>query len=740
MQVLNRKGEKMSKQKSIVIFILSIVCTVAMCLVCVYGVNYKGMNKGSAKNITLGLDLQGGVSITFQVVGDTPTDKQMSDTIYKIQLRANEYSTESEVYQEGDNRITVEIPGEDDAEAVLKKLGNPGSLEFVSDYGKTDEKVWLSGTDITNADAMVVTDGSYNTPYVVSLNLSEEGSKKFADATASCIGESLYIVYDDEVISDPFVNEQINSDSAVITGMVSLETAEELAAMIRIGSLDVELETLTSKVVGAKLGEDAISTSLKAALIGTFLVMIFMTIVYRVPGFASAIALVAYIALELLSINGFNWTLTLPGIAGIILSIGMAVDANVIIFARIREELAEGVTVKSAIKIGFQKATSAIIDGNVTTLIAAIVLMILGSGPVKGFAQTLALGIVLSMITAMVITRLLVYCLYYMGFDKISMYGIAKQRKTIDFLGKRKLFIGISAIIIVAGLAFLGVNKANKENILNFSVEFKGGVSTTVDFKENYDISEFNDTVLKDIIKIKGDSDVLANAVKGTNQYVIRTQELDESVFNDIKAMLVKDYGAIEDSFETVDVSSTISGEMTRDAIIAVIVAVICILIYIAFRFHDVRFASSAVIALVHDILIVLAFYAFSWITVGNTFIACMLTILGYSINATIVIFDRIRENLPPVEYDDDDNPLPIRGTVDTYEIANRSITQTLTRTMYSTFTTFITVFVLYILGVPSIKEFALPLIVGILAGGYSSACITSAIWYMMSKKKYNVK
>lgn len=740
MQVLNRKGKKMSKQKSIVIFLLSIVCTVAMCLVCVYGVNYKGMNKGSAKNITLGLDLQGGVSITFQVVGDTPTDKQMSDTIYKIQLRANEYSTESEVYQEGDNRITVEIPGEDDAEEVLKKLGNPGSLEFVSDYGKTDEKIWLSGTDVTNAEAMVVTDGTYNTPYVVSLHLSDEGIKKFADATGNCIGESLYIVYDDEVISDPYVSEQINSDSAVITGMASLETAEELAAMIRIGSLDVELETLTSKVVGAKLGEDAISTSLKAALIGTFLVMIFMTIVYRVPGFASAIALVAYIALELLSINGFNWTLTLPGIAGIILSIGMAVDANVIIFARIKEELAEGVTVKSAIKIGFQKATSAIVDGNVTTLIAAIILMILGSGPVKGFAQTLALGIVLSMFTAMVVTRVLVYCLYYMGFDKVPMYGVAKDRKSIDFLKKKNIFIGVSAIVILIGFVALGVNHANKGSALNYSVEFKGGVSTTVDFKENYDISEFNDTVLQDIIKIKGDSDVLANAVKGTNQYVIRTQELDESVFNDIKAMLVKDYGAIEDSFETVDVSSTISGEMTRDAIIAVIVSVICILIYIAFRFHDIRFASSAVIALVHDILVVLAFYALSWTTVGNTFIACMLTILGYSINATIVIFDRIRENLPPVEYDEDDNPLPIRGTVDTYEIANRSITQTLTRTMYSTFTTFLTIFVLYILGVPSIKEFALPLIVGILAGGYSSACITSAIWYMMSKKKYNVK
>ncbi len=730
----------MNKQKSIVLFLLSIVCTVAMCLVCVFGVNYKGMNKGSAKNITLGLDLQGGVSITFQVVGDTPTEEQMKDTIYKIQLRANEYSTESEVYQEGDDRITVEIPGEDDAEAVLAKLGNPGSLEFVTNVDTENEKVWLSGADITNAEAMVVTDGSLNPPYIVELKLSKEGTEKFADATGSNIGKVLYVVYDDEVVSEPRVNEKINSDSAMITGMDTIEEAEELAAMIRIGSLDVELETLSSKVVGAKLGEDAISTSLKAALIGTFIVMIFMTIVYRVPGFASAIALVAYIALELLSINGFNWTLTLPGIAGIILSIGMAVDANVIIFARIKEELADGVTVKSAIKIGFQKATSAILDGNITTLIAAVILMILGSGPVKGFAQTLALGIVLSMFTAMVVTRILVYLLYNMGFDKVAMYGVAKERKAINFLGKKNICIAVSLMIILGGFATLVYNNASKGDVLNFSVEFKGGVSTTVDFKENYSISEFNDTILQDIIDIKGDSDVLANAVKGTNQYVIRTQELDESVFNDIKFMLINDYDAIEDSFETVDVSSTISGEMTRDAIIAVLVSVICILIYIAFRFKDFRFASCAVIALVHDILVVLAFYAVSWTTVGNTFIACMLTILGYSINATIVIFDRIRENLPAVEYDDDGNPKPITQTVDIKEIANRSITQTLTRSVYSTFTTFITIFALYILGVPSIKEFALPLIVGILAGGYSSVCITSALWYMMSKKKYNVK
>lgn len=720
------------KQKSIVLFLLSLVCTVGLVLVCIFGVNYKGMNKGSAKNIILGLDLQGGVSITFQVVGEKPTEEQMSDTIYKIQLRANEYSTESEVYQEGENRITVEIPGEDDAEAVLEKLGNPGSLQFVTDYGTDSEKVWLSGSDIIGADPYTVTDGSTPTPYIVELKLSEEGSKKFATATGSNVGKVLSVVYDNEVVSDPRVNEQINSDSAMITGMETYEDAEELAAMIRIGSLDVELETLSSKVVGAKLGEDAISTSLFAALIGTVIVMLFMIIVYRVPGFASAIALVCYIALELICLNGFNWTLTLPGIAGIILSIGMAVDANVIIFARIKEEIANDVTVKSAIKIGFKKATSAILDSNITTLIASFVLMALGSGPVKGFAQTLALGIVLSMFTAMVVTRILVNLLYNMGCDKIAMYGVAKERKTIDFLGKKTIFIAISAIVIVLGLGMLAVNNSKNGDVLNYSVEFKGGVSTTVDFEENYTISEFNDTVLQDIIEIKGDSDVLANAVNGTNQFVIRTQELDESVFNDIKTMLVEKYGAIEESFESVDVSSTISGEATRDAIIAVSISVVCILIYITFRFSNIRFATSAVLALLHDILIVLAYYAISWTTVGNTFIACMLTILGYSINATIVIFDRIRENMPATG--EEDEPIV---KMDIKEIANRSITQTLTRTIYSTFTTFVTICALYVFGVPSIKEFAMPLMVGILAGGYSSVCITSALWYMMSKKKY---
>ncbi len=743
------------KQKSILLFIVSLIGVAALVYVCLFGVTYKGMNKGSAKNIGLGLDLNGGVSVTFEVVGDIPSEEVLNDTVYKLKLRADASfpGVDADVYKEGDNRITVEIPDVDDEEKVLESLGNPGSLEFITELGTENEKVWLTGSDVINAKAINDTEGNYKTPYLVNMEFTEEGQQKFAQATqyaSGLVDNMLFIVYNGEVVSAPGVDGQINSSSAVIEGMASTDEAKKLADNICIGSIDLELEVLTSKTVGAKLGADAIETSLLAGTIGTLIVMIFMTIVYRIPGFASSIALVAYIALELLAINGFNWSLTLPGIAGIILSIGMAVDANIVIFARIKEELAMGVEVKSAIKMGFDKATSAIVDGNVTTLIAAVVLMSLGSGPVKGFAQTLAVGIVVSMITAMLVTRILVYLLYYMGFDKVSMYGKAKDVKPIDFVGKRKYFITASVAVILIGLGSLVFNNVRSGHPLNFSVEFVGGVSTTIDFEENYTIDEFNETILKDIIEIKGDSDVLANAIDGTNQYVIRTQELDEEVFNDIKSMLIEKHGAIDGSFDMVDVSSTISGEMLKNAIIAVLVSVACILVYIAFRFSNLSFGASSICALVHDILIVIGFYALSWITVGNTFIACILTILGYSINATIVLFDRIREQLPKEEDEDEDEyarvnvknkkKVVVEEVVDIREITNKSITQTLTRTLYSSFTTLITIVMLYILGVQSIKEFALPLIVGILAGGYSSVCIAGNLWYMMSKKKYEVK
>ena len=720
----------MTKRNSLICFILSIVLIAGLVFVSMFGVDKSG--KGSAKNITQGLDLQGGVSITFEVAVEEFSKEDFEDTYRKMERRAYELSDEASIYKEGNNRITVEIPGSDNAQEVLDKLGKPGTLQFVTDFGnKEKEKVWFEGSDI--ADAQPVNDRDDNTNairYMVALDFTEEAGKRFEEVTGNNVGKILYIVYDGEAISEPYIQQKITGGQATVTGMDSQEEAEELAAMIRIGSLKLELKEISSKVVGAKLGDDAISTSLLAGVIGIAFICVFMIVVYRVPGLAAGLALIAYTAMNLLALNAFDITLTLPGIAGVILSIGMAVDANVIIFARIKEELGAGVEVKEAIKTGFKKATSAILDGNITTLIAALVLMKMGTGPIQGFAKTLAFGIIISMITAMFITRGLLYLMYSMGFNKASMYGVQKERKVVDFVGKRWMLLGISGVIVVLGIVVTLLNGNGtfdgRESNFNLSVEFQGGVSTSVEFDKNYDIKEFNEKILPEIQKIVGDGDVLANAVTGTNEYVIRTKTLETSVREEINKMLVEKFGAIEGKFNESSVSATVSKEMAEDSVVAVSISVVCMLIYIFIRFRDIRFASSAILCLVHDIIIVILFYAVSWTTVGNTFIACMLTILGYSINASIVVFDRIREKLKASGY-----------TGDLKEIVNSAITDTLTRSIYTSLTTFITVAALYVLGVTAMKEFALPLIVGILAGAYSSVCVAGSLWYTMTKKRF---
>lgn len=518
---------------------------------------------------------------------------------------------------------------------------------------------------------------------------------------------------------------EILDGRAQITGMASYEEAERIASTIRIGGLSLELEELRSNVVGAQLGEEAISTSLKAGAIGLAIVFVFMCIVYLLPGFASSIALLIYTGLMIVCLNAFEITLTLPGIAGIILGIGMAVDANVIIFARVREELGAGRTVKTALKTGFQKAMSAIVDGNITTLIAAFVLNWLGSGTVKGFAQTLALGIVLSMITALVITRLIIYAFYAVGLKSPKLYGKAKAvDKPVDFLGKRKVFFIVSIVLMISGFVFMGVHQGKGDGALNYSMEFQGGTSTTVTFSEDYSLEEIDSQIVPVIEELTGDKNVQVQKVQGSNQVIFKTQTLNLKQREAFNRAMVENFQADESSIMAENISSTVSSEMRQDAVLAVIFATICMLLYIWFRFKDIRFAGSAVAALVHDVLVVLAFYAVARVSVGNTFIACMLTIVGYSINATIVIFDRIREELKIKKRKDELS-----------DVVNRSITQTLTRSIYTSFTTFVMVAVLFILGVSSIREFALPLMVGIVCGAYSSVCITGALWYVLKTK-----
>ena len=556
------------------------------------------------------------------------------------------------------------------------------------------------------------------------LTLTKDGTTKFADATAANLQKRISIVYDGETISSPVVQAVISDGKAQISGQQSIEEAKELASIIRIGSLKLELEELRSNVVGAQLGQQAIKTSLIAGAIGLVLVGIFMIVVYALPGVVAALSLAIYTGLELVMLNAFDLTLTLPGIAGIILSIGMAVDANVIIYARIREEIAAGKSVRSAIKIGFQKAMSAIVDGNITTLIAAAVLGAMGSGSVKGFAMTLALGIVLSMFTALVISRLLVNAFYAVGLRDEKFYGRQKERKTIDFLGKRKVFFTISIILILLAPIGMGVFHAKDGKALNYSLEFMGGTSTNVTFNEDLSIDDLDSQVKPVVQEVTGDANIQISKVADSNAVIIKTRSLTLDERQELNQKLVDSFGVDESKITAESISSTVSSEMRRDAIVAVLIATICMLLYIWFRFKDVRFASSAVLALLHDVLVVLAFYALSRISVGNTFIACMLTIVGYSINATIVIFDRIRENLKTAG-----------KKADLKELVNLSITQTLTRSIYTSFTTFVMVAVLYIMGVSSIREFAAPLMVGVLVGAYSSVCITGALWYVMKKK-----
>lgn len=708
----------MKKSTGIISLVLTVAVTAGLLALAAVGV---GENKtGAAKNIPLGLDLAGGVSITYQAKGDTPSAEEMNDTVYKLQKRVEGYSTEAQVYQQGDDRINIEIPGVTDANAILEELGKPGSLSFQDMSGNE----LLSGTDIKTAEAKAYKDNLNNTDYEVALTLTDEGAEKFAEATAANIGSRIAIVYDGETISAPTVQTAITNGNAAITNMESYEAAEQLASTIRIGSLKVELEEIQSKVVGAQLGADAIRTSLLAGIIGFALVVIFMIIMYRLPGVAAGIALTSYVGITLGLLNAFEITLTLPGIAGIILGIGMAVDANVIIFARIREEIGAGKSVKGAIKTGFQKALSAILDGNITTLIAAIILSLKGSGSVKGFAHTLALSIVVSMFTALVVTRLVMNAFYALGLQDAKLYGIQKERKTINFLSKKNICFIISAVMILGGLAVMGVNGSKGNGALNYSLEFQGGTSTTIPMTEALSIQEIDETVKPVVSEVIGSNEIQAQKVDGSNDVIVKTKTLDLATREALCQALAEKFGVDENDIAMENISAAISSEMRSDAITAVLLAALFMLLYIWFRFKDIRFATSAVAALLHDVLVVLAFYAVARLSVGSNFIACMLTIVGYSINATIVIFDRIRENLATAG-----------RKADLQELVNRSITQTLSRSVNTSVTTFITVAVLYILGVASIREFALPLMVGIVCGAYSSVCITGALWYVMKTK-----
>ena len=712
-----------SKVKSVIVLLLILAATVF--------VVWQGAS--TMENIPLGLDLNGGVSITYQTSEANPSAQDMSDTIYKLQKRAENYSTEASVYQEGANRINIDIPGVSNADEILEELGKPGSLQFMegtydADGNLTDlSTVVLTGTDVK--DAGVYKNEGQNgaaDSYEVSLVLTDEGAKKFADATTRNVGKPIYIIYDDQVVSYPTVNEPITGGQAVITGNFDIDEAQNLASTIRLGALKLELTELRSNTVGARLGETAISTSIKAAVVGLIIIFVLMIVLYRLAGVAASIALAMYTGLILIFLqrDAFNVTLTLSGIAGIILSIGMAVDANVIIFTRIQEELGLQKSVGEAIEAGFHKALSAILDGNITTLIAAGVLYLMGSGTVKGFATTLALGIAVSMLTALFITRWILNCFYGLGVNTAKAFGTKKPvEKALAISKNKKVFYAISVAVIAIGLIFGIFHAAKDGSAFSYGLDFAGGTTTNVTFNEDMPLEKIQSDVIPVVVSATGDQSPQVSKVSGTNEVLIRTKSLNQEQRTALDDALAEKFGADKELITAENISGAISAEMKRDALVALAVAVVLMLLYIWFRFKEFAFAASAVLALVHDVCVMLTFYIlFRW-SVGSTFIACILTIVGYSINATIVIFDRIRENKA------------LHANMSPAKLVDLSVTETLSRSLFTSLTTFIMVFVLYILGVSSVREFALPLMIGIVAGCYSSVCVTGNLWQLLAAK-----
>ena len=684
--------------------------------------------------IRLGLDLVGGSRIVYEAeIPDGYNQANLADDMNSVQkvIRqrlTDKGFTEATVTLTGDNRVTVEIPQITNPEEAVQTLGTTAQLTFID----ADGKEWLTGSDIKKATygygrptGNEVTDVHY-----VQVQFTSEGQKKFAEATGNIAARTdgtniMAIVMDNQVISSPSVSSQIDSDSCVISGSFTRDSASELADLINAGQIPFSLKQVELRSVGPQLGADAMRTSLIAGAIGIVLVMLFMLIVYRIPGLVASIALCFYMVIEALIFSLVRVNLSLPGIAGIILSIGMAVDANVIIFERVKEELKNGKTVKSAIDSGFKRAFTAILDSNITTLIACAVLFFLGTGTIVGFATTLGIGVIVSMFTALTVTHFLLNRMVDFRIRNPKAYGLrdreaGKQRFAI--LKNFKIFGGISALLVVTGLVALILLPFGK-NLFNLSIDFAGG--TEMEFNMHTEVTQDVQTEVSGLFKDATgvDASSVTSSGDGNEDVLIRSTSItSEQRAAVIDKMLEKYSLADTDILNNNDVSASIGSDLQRSAVICSVLAIVLMMLYITFRF-EMTSGMAAVCCLMHDLLIMLSVYVWLQIPLDSNFIGAALTILGYSINASIIVFDRVRENLRTARRED------------FASVAERSVWQTMGRTINTTLTTLFTIGMVFILGVPSLKQFTLPLIVGILAGGWSSVLLSCSLWNVFRKK-----
>ena len=711
--------------------VLVIIALVFGWFVSLFGIG--GIN--SVKDaLKYGLDINGGVYVVMEAQTDATGEELaelMDQTRAVLDNRVNQMGVaESSVTIEGDKRLRVEIPGVDNAEEAIEAIGRTAKLTFIL----ADGTIVVDGSNVK--DAQIATDGSN---YKILLEFDSEGAGLFEEGTRKALsGEvtssidgvlsnQIAIVLDNEIITHPEVQNVISGGSCEITGGYTKEEASTTAALIRGGALPVELVEIQSSVQTATIGADALDKSIVAGAIGLGIVFVLMLVFYGMLGLIADIALLLYVVLFLWAMVGMGVVLTLPGIAALILSIGMAVDANVIIFARIKEEIAAGKSIRVAVDAGFKNALTTVLDAQITTLIAAVVLFEVGTTSVKGFALTLMIGIVFSIFTAVVVTQLFISLLASSKkFAKNKYFGVNEDgtpkqllNKTFSFIKHRKVFYLISVVIIVIGLVFMMIGG------MNYGIDFTGGTNIQVEMGKQVDISEVEDT-LKDYEL----DPTIIYAGEGNTQIVIKTiKSLENAERAEIIETLGAKYGITqEDVLASEQFGPSVGDELKANAVKAVIIAAIGMLIYIVFRFRSWKYGLSAVVGVAHDVLMVIAFYAIFGFTVNNPFIAAILTLVGYSINDTIVIFDRIRENKRI--YNKDNNETNI----------DRSLNQTLNRTIMTSLTTLVVMVPLCIMVSASIREFIIPLMVGVIVGCLSSIFVCSPLYYDLCRNEETTK
>lgn len=742
------EGEKIKMNSKLRKFLAGLVVIAVLVgwYISIFGIGEITSIKDAMK---FGLDINGGVYVVLEAEQDDIkdfSDEELTETMEQTRAvlnnRVNAMGiSEATVSLEGKDRIRVEMPGVEDAQQAIEQIGKTAKLRFML----ADGSEALSGDDVK--DASIDTD-TENGGYKIVMEFTGEGGKKFEDATrkafannlpvskefseAGIPSNSVIIMLDEEIVTAPVVDRgAISGTNCEITsrgGGYSKEEASNTAALIRGGALPISLNEVTSSVQTATIGYNALNKSIIAGAIGLCLVFVLMLLMYNVLGLLADIALLLYVLIVLWVMAGLGSVLTLPGIAGIILSIGMAVDANVIIFARIKEEIGLGKTIRVAVDQGFKHALTTVLDAQITTLIASVVLYEIGSTTVKGFALTLMIGIIVSIFTAVVVTQLFVGLVANSKtFAKNKYFGVNEDgtpkrllKKDFSFIKNRKVFYCCSTAVIVIGLVFAGFRG------FNYGIDFTGGTMIQLDMGQKVDVEEVKDTVAE------YDLEELSIILSGDKQEQVllkTTSALDNEARTEVINSLEEKFGVTDDDIlASEEFGPTVGKELKTNALKSVLIAAVGMLIYIIFRFKSWKYGVSSIAGILHDVLVVLAFYAIFNVTINNPFIAGILTVVGYSINDTIVIFDRIRENKKLYKKDSSE------------VVIDRSINQTLSRSIMTSLTTLICMVPMFFMVSTSIREFIIPLMVGVLAGTYSSIFLCSPLFYELSKNEEKSK